>query len=171
MNKVANEHISKLGFKAQDIVTGFTGVITLISFDLYGCVQFVLTPKVDKDGKSINGRWFDVTRLEIKSRKTVIAVPHNNNISIIDNLGFKAMDIVTGFTGVVSSVGINMHGHSQFNLTPKSDDDGKYSDSDWFDSSRLKLKSKTPVMAIPDFDKGYVAEGKKGPDEKTIPSM
>lgn len=170
MNKVANEHISKLGFKAKDIVTGFTGVITLISFDLYGCVQFVLTPKVNKDGKSINGRWFDVTRLEIKSKKAVMVVPHND-ISIIDNLGFKAMDIVTGFTGVVSSVGINMYGHSQFNLTPKADDDGKYVDSDWFDSSRLKLKSKTPVMAIPNFDKGYIAEGRKGPAEKTIPSI
>lgn len=32
------KHIDLLGLKAEDKVTGFKGVITTLSFDLYGCV-------------------------------------------------------------------------------------------------------------------------------------
>ncbi len=169
MTNISKEHIAKLGFKAKDIVTGFAGVITLVSFDLYGCVQIVVTPGVDKDGKTIDGRWFDVTRLEMKSKKPVMVIPEVCS-EAINNLGFKAKDIVTEFSGVVSSVGFNMHGHEQFTLTPRVDGDGKSNnESSWFDIPRLKLTSTKPVMGIPDFDKGYIAEGKKGPAEKTLP--
>ena len=32
-------HFELLGYKVKDSVTGFTGVVTSISFELYGCVQ------------------------------------------------------------------------------------------------------------------------------------
>lgn len=57
-----NAHLSYLGFTAKDKVTGFEGVITSISFDLYGCIQAIVTPRNHKKGQ---GRWFDVARLEI----------------------------------------------------------------------------------------------------------
>ena len=119
MTEISNEHINKLGSKAEDLVTGFAGVITLVSFDLYGCVQMVLTPKVDKSGKTIDGRWFDVTRLKMKSKNALLSVPKYNSDLIIGNLGLKAKDTITGFSGIVSSVGFNLYGDAQFTLSQK----------------------------------------------------
>ncbi len=68
-------HIELLGLKAKDSVTGYSGVITTVSFDLYGCVQAVITPPVNKDGEIQNGNWFDVTRLEIKGKNPVMTRP------------------------------------------------------------------------------------------------
>ena len=58
------KHINQLGLRVKDKVTGYTGVITSISFDLYGCVQAVVTAEIGEDGKHTSG-WYDVTRLVI----------------------------------------------------------------------------------------------------------
>lgn len=68
-------HFKLLGLKVKDSVTGFKGVVTGLCFDLYGCIQAVVTPPVDKDGKTFDGRWFDITRLEILSKKPVMELP------------------------------------------------------------------------------------------------
>lgn len=67
MNEIIN-NVDLLGFNAEDKVTGFKGVITTMSFDLYGCIQAAITPKVDKGGNILDGRWFDITRLKIGKR-------------------------------------------------------------------------------------------------------
>lgn len=71
-----NAHIDLLGRNAKDRVTGFTGVIVTVSFDLFGCVQAVLSPPVDKDGKKPDGHWFDVNRLELVDEARVMPVPN-----------------------------------------------------------------------------------------------
>jgi len=70
-----NHYISKLGLRVKDKVTGFTGVVDSISFDLYGCVQATINPGMDKDGKLKDTRWFDIERLEYKSTKPVMKQP------------------------------------------------------------------------------------------------
>lgn len=73
---LAQEHIQNmLGRKGKDVVTGFAGVITTVSFDLYGCVQAVLTPPVCKEGKTKEGHWFDITRIQITDKKPVMKLP------------------------------------------------------------------------------------------------
>lgn len=53
----------KLGIKAKDIVTGFSGtVISRIEY-LNGCVQYCIKPTVDKDGKMRDGEWFDDSQI------------------------------------------------------------------------------------------------------------
>jgi len=42
------KHLDLLGHKVTDRVSGFTGVVTSIGFDLYGCIQAVVTPGADK---------------------------------------------------------------------------------------------------------------------------
>jgi len=71
----SNKHIELLGKKAKDAVTGFSGVITTVSFDLYGCVQAVITPPVCKEGKTQEGNWFDVTRLVVNDEQPVMNKP------------------------------------------------------------------------------------------------
>ena len=70
-----NDYIKLLGFKGKDKITGFSGVITSISFDLYGCVQLVIQPGLDKDGKQKEGHWFDAKRVEVTSTKPVMKNP------------------------------------------------------------------------------------------------
>ena len=49
---------------------------------------------------------------------------------------------------------------------PVVDKDGKLKDQIWLDVGRLKLISKEPVMARPNYDFGPQAEGKQGAAEK-----
>lgn len=75
MTENIKKHIELLGMKTKDKVTAFKGIVTAISFDLYGCVQAVITPEIDKDGNIPGGQWFDVNRLEILNSSPVMSVP------------------------------------------------------------------------------------------------
>lgn len=62
--------IKKLGWKAKDKVTGFTGIITHVGIDISGCLQAIVKPAVIKDKdtglqKEADGVWYDVARLEL----------------------------------------------------------------------------------------------------------
>lgn len=69
------KHLALLGLPVKDRVTGLTGVVTSVSFDLYGCIQAVVHPGLDKDGKPAEQTWFDVARLEPQSATPVMAQP------------------------------------------------------------------------------------------------
>jgi hypothetical protein len=70
------EHFTLLGHKVKDYVTGFEGVVTSISFDLYGCVQAIVQPeKAPKIADLADARWFDTKRLKKLSAKPVMAIP------------------------------------------------------------------------------------------------
>ena len=68
-------HLSYLGKKGKDRVTGFTGTVTTVGFDLYGCIQVVLTPGLDKDGVPASSNWFDIGRIEITDNTPVMPQP------------------------------------------------------------------------------------------------
>jgi hypothetical protein len=57
--------MKNFGKKGKDKVTGFEGMITAKCNYMYGCSQYLLTPKIDKDGKKLDGEWFDEGRVEI----------------------------------------------------------------------------------------------------------
>jgi len=56
------ENLGKIG---RDKITGFVGTITAKCFYLYGCAQYSLNPKVDKDGKTQAIQWLDIGRIEV----------------------------------------------------------------------------------------------------------
>lgn len=68
-------HLDLLGKKVTDRVTGFAGVVTSLNFDLYGCIQATVHPGLDKDRKTLESQWFDVSRLQVVSSKPVMEVP------------------------------------------------------------------------------------------------
>lgn len=77
----------KLGVKATDVITGFTGIITGRAEYLTGCIQYVLCPPVDKDGKLRESEWFDENRImvdgeamETKIHHTQVGEPKINTI-------------------------------------------------------------------------------------------
>ena len=69
------KHIALLGFKVHDVITDFSGIVTSISFDISGCIQALVCPGLNKDNKIDDSRWYDTKRLEILSKKPVVAVP------------------------------------------------------------------------------------------------
>jgi hypothetical protein len=54
----------ELGRKVKDKVTGFEGTVTGFVTYITGCNQALVTPKVQKDGSSVDPRWYDEQRLE-----------------------------------------------------------------------------------------------------------
>jgi len=81
-------------------------------------------------------------------------------------LGLEVQDKVTGFKGVATSVSFDLYGCVQCVVTPPVNDNGGTGDCKWFDIGRLYVANDTPVMALPDFELGHIAEGRKGPAEK-----
>ena len=84
----------------------------------------------------------------------------------ISILGLPVRDRVTGLKGIAASVTFDLYGCVQAIVQPLADKNGKVEESKWFDIARLEVLDKTPVMEVPNFEVGYVAEGKKGPAEK-----
>ncbi len=79
-SKVYIRHISSLGYRVVDNVTGFKGVITSISFELYGCIQAIVTSDTgssDDGSCKSTSKWFDVSRLTIVD-EIMINVPIPN---------------------------------------------------------------------------------------------
>ena len=68
-----------LGLKVEDKVTGFTGVVGSISFDLYGCIQDLVNPGMGTDGKLRDQCWFDISRLNVLDETPVMKVPNFND--------------------------------------------------------------------------------------------
>jgi hypothetical protein len=64
-----------LGKKVRDKVTGFEGIVSSVGFDLYGCVQAVVTPVMAEKGKLEPGQWFDTKRLFVLDDSPVMTVP------------------------------------------------------------------------------------------------
>jgi hypothetical protein len=69
------EHLKILGLAARDVVTGFAGIVVSVSFDLAGCVQALIVPGIDKDGKIRDACWYDSKRLFFLSKEPVMNVP------------------------------------------------------------------------------------------------
>lgn len=72
----ATTHLDLLGYRAEDKITGFKGVVDSISFDLYGCIQASLRPPMDSKGEIPTGHWFDLTRLDVDPTARVIEAPN-----------------------------------------------------------------------------------------------
>jgi hypothetical protein len=66
-----------LGLRVEDKVTGFKGVLTSVSFDLYGCTQVIINPGINESGKLGASAWFDVNRIRVLATTPVMEVPQS----------------------------------------------------------------------------------------------
>lgn len=78
------KHLKLLGIVVEDKVTGFKGTVTSIAFDLFGCIQAIVTPFAGKEGKVEDSRWFDVQRLIIKKKNPVMDMPDFGSVKIAE---------------------------------------------------------------------------------------
>ena len=91
----------------------------------------------------------------------------NHVMAHLDLLGKRVMDRVTDFTGVVESVSFDLYGCIQIAVKPPAAD-GEVKPGHWLDVSRLKILDDKPVLPLPDFERGPIAEGLQGPAEKPV---
>jgi hypothetical protein len=82
--KKIEESLALLGITVTDKVTGFKGVVTSISFELYGCIQALVNPGIDKEGKIQEQRWFDTNRLRIGPETIVMENPFNSTNKVVE---------------------------------------------------------------------------------------
>ena len=61
---------------------------------------------------------------------------------MIENLGKKAKDKITGFTGIIVGHIKYLYGCDQYGITPQVDKDGKTRDTQWFDVGRIEIIGK-----------------------------
>jgi hypothetical protein len=59
------QHLDLLGVNVTDKITGVSGIVDSICFDLYGCVQASVRRGLDKEGKPHEAHWYDVKRLVV----------------------------------------------------------------------------------------------------------
>lgn len=74
------EHLKQyfdwLGKPVVDRVRGVKGIATSINFDLYGCIQVAISPRIGVDGKLPDQAWVDVQRLSADDNaEPVIPLP------------------------------------------------------------------------------------------------
>jgi len=68
------KYMNLLGLEAQDKVTKMKGIISSLSFDLYGCIQVTLTPLAKNNDKG-DSYWYDVNRIKVLGKKPVMKRP------------------------------------------------------------------------------------------------
>lgn len=68
--------LGKLGLYGRDRVHGDEGYITSIGFDLYGCLQLLISPVGQTDVDKRKSYWYDESRIQIDTAKErVMPVP------------------------------------------------------------------------------------------------
>jgi hypothetical protein len=70
------ELFNLLGQKVRDKITGTSGVVDSLTFDISGRVRAAVNPEYDKnEAKLPNGIWVDAIRLELIGKDRVMPVP------------------------------------------------------------------------------------------------
>lgn len=75
-----------LGDKVRDKITGMTGIVTSRTEHLYGCNHLWVNPQELKDGKPVEGAYFDEDRVEVLERSVIKPTP----AAVRDNPGSVA---------------------------------------------------------------------------------
>ena len=66
-----------LGDEVRHVVTGFQGIVVSYAKHVAGCDRLFVEPKVDRDGKLIDGAWFDIDMLKIVKSNAVPVIEYN----------------------------------------------------------------------------------------------
>lgn len=78
--------LSMIGWKVEDRVTGFKGIVTHVGLDISGCVQAIVHPAVivsNGEQKTQESRWFDVARLKkIGNAPAVKSIPQKGDLVV-----------------------------------------------------------------------------------------
>jgi hypothetical protein len=81
------EHLKLLGTRRRDRVTGVIGIVTSISFDLYGCILAIMQEERNEKGEVPESKWYDVKRLVPHDNERVMDIPDYDAIPVGSEAG------------------------------------------------------------------------------------
>lgn len=114
-----------LGMEVREKVTGFTGIVVVMMFNIDGSISAGIQPRTVENGRPAETHDFDLERLEITDAN--VGAPNAGDVStrIGIVLGEKYKDKVSGFTGIATEQLDWLGGCSHIILTPPMNKDGK----------------------------------------------
>lgn len=65
----------KFGDRVRDKVSGFQGIATAKHEYMNGCIRFTVDSEEMKDGKPVDGQWYDEQQLEVVNEKALEVKP------------------------------------------------------------------------------------------------
>jgi hypothetical protein len=154
----------KLGDKCEDIVSGFTGVATVMHIYSEGEDRFTIQPRVDNEGKLPESSTFDVSSLKVIEEQVVkfdpSKNPSNNNIEF----GYICQDSLTKLEGTIVAKHIFLNNCIQYSIQPPVNKKGELPDNYSFDQGRIIVKKKDKYQS-------KHKEEKPGGPEQYIPKQ
>lgn len=148
---MANENDIALGYRVEDKISGFTGIVTDIGTHITGCTRFGVMPdNDDRDDQRGDTEFFYAAQLEIVAENTSFADDGEDSIMDVDfELGDAVEDSVTGFRGVATTITYNLYNCPRVAVQPVAEtpsfqirDHEPTSDDierEWFDAPRVEF--------------------------------
>ena len=145
-----------LGSVVKDNITSFQGVLIAWTLHLHKCEWGSVEPKTLKDGQPQTPRYFDAQRLEV-----VELAPDRTSAVPKVKPGNKVRDVITGFTGVVTTWTEELYGEPTVGVTSTELHEGKPIRDYAFAESRIELIEdvEAPVSEHSTAESGSIAEG------------
>lgn len=161
--------LDMLGYTYKDKITGFKGVASACTFDLYGNVQ--LTLQAPQENNKLGDCYsFDVHRLDRQAVKRAMEVPaYPDMLADMDMLGYRFRDRVSGATGVGTQISFDLFGCTEFALHTGLDKDGIPVAGFWYDISRMERLPDARVMQPPPITAAKPQDHAHGPANKPRP--
>lgn len=128
--------ICKMGDKMKDPISGFKGIVTGYSRHMNNCDRAYLRPQAMKDGKPIDGEWFDTPPLIlVKSSILKCELPTETLLGF----GDVVEDIITKLKGTIVTFVTYSSGCLHVGIQPAIVKDGKPADEVWLPVQQVKL--------------------------------
>lgn len=144
------------GLRVTDTITGFQGTITGRIDHLFGCLQYIVTPTVDKDGNKRKVSYISENRISVDNGNDDI---ENIQPVFAHELGMLARDKITGFKGVLTARVDPIDSCIQYVVFPKTDEKGAMQSGEWLDEGRVEIINDSE----PEFTREDVQSPRPGP--------
>jgi len=126
----------KLGDKVKDSISGFEGIMTGHIRYAHNCDRVLVRPQAMKDGKPIEGDWFDAPSLRLVYNDVVPVIAPAPSLF---GMGDVVADTVTDLKGTAIGFATYLSGCVRVGIQPAAVKDGKPADEVWLPQTQLKL--------------------------------
>lgn len=125
-----------LGDLVQCKITGYEGIVTSVTSFVAGCERVAVKSQEMYEGKPIESQLYDSPNLTVVKRRAVKGARRKKSKV---ELGEKAQDKITGFTGIVNSRTERLFGNATIGIVSQSlGKNGVPEEPVFFDESMLK---------------------------------
>ena len=137
----------EFGYKCQDIITGFTGILTDRTMYITGCDRVGLTNEKSET------KFFNHNTVKIINKGVFKELLENgcNKYSDLENalydFGKIGIDKITEYKGKIVCNQLSTSGDISYGLSPKYNPSNRDNNANWFDEARIEVleENKTEI--------------------------